>query len=421
MYPVPILLAVSGGLDSMVMLHQMLCKYGKDDIAVAHVNFQLRGLESNADMNFVQLACKEVGVQFYCERFDTNQYASDHKLGTQEAARNIRYNFFERLRKEHGFMVVATAHHQNDSIETFLINLMRGSGPEGLSGIQDVPERGIIRPLLHMKRKEIESYAKKHKVLWREDASNTSSKYMRNRVRHEVLPLLRDVRPGLEKALARNMEIQAELSNLLEEQVLSYQAGCVHQQGAKQCFELDGRSGLNLILGRILAGFGFNYTQVKDLLACQESGSYVSSESHILTFHKERLELTAHHTSVGGPWFIQEDLESSHIPISIRFESLKDVPATLDLGSSVALFDLEQLVFPLTIRAWSPGDKLQPLGMSGQKKVSDLLNDIGLSIEDKKGVYVMESAEDIIWVIGHRVDERYKVRSNSKALLKVYI
>ncbi|MCL4160622.1 UNVERIFIED_CONTAM: hypothetical protein GTU68_037774, partial [Idotea baltica] len=176
----------------MVMLHRMRSDYTKDQLAVVHCNFQLRGEESDADEKFLETSCQALGIRLHAKRMDTEIYATGHRVGIQEAARELRYQYFEDLMQEYGYACVATAHHRDDSIETYFINLLRGSGPEGLGGILEDNERKVIRPLLNLSRAEILDYAKHHGVAWREDSSNTSLKYLRNRVRHELVPLMTD-------------------------------------------------------------------------------------------------------------------------------------------------------------------------------------------------------------------------------------
>lgn len=417
MYPTPILLAVSGGLDSMVMLHRMVRDYRKENVAVAHCNFKLRGHESNQDEDFVRDTCRLLGVQFHCEQIDAEGYAKDHRLGIQEAARNIRYSYFDQLKQTHGYSCVATAHHRDDSIETYLINMLRGSGPEGLSGIKDDVETGLIRPLIAMERVDIHAYAERNGIDWREDSSNSSHKYFRNRIRLELLPLIKDMRPGAEKAIARNMEIQAELVDLLAGQVEDYRSTCCREEGDTQYIELDGRAGESLILGKLLSDYGFNRSQVKDILDSEESGAQVLAGGHVLTFHKGHLELTSYKPVEPGSWYIHEDLLANSLPIAVQFRVLDSIPRTLDQGSQVAILDAKRLKYPLVVRSWQAGDRIRPLGMHGEKKVSDLLNAAGCSVEEKKKVFVLLSGEDIVWVIGHRVNDLYKVRPGTKAVL----
>lgn len=404
----------------MVMLHQLHAKYGAESLGVAHCNFQLRGTDSDGDEQLVRSQCEQYGIRCFVKRFDTKSYAAEQKLSIQESARNLRFAYFFELKASQGFERIATAHHADDAIETFFINLMRGSGPRGLSGITEDPERGLIRPMLHLSRAEIEAYAQSHKIQWREDSSNASDAYLRNQLRHQLLPLMHDLKPGFGAVMHRNMAIQAQVDVLIKTEVAHYSAAHFKQlEEHKWELARTAHPSEALLVAHILSPFGFNATQVMDLIEATESGKQSFSASHVLSTRGNAWLLEQRQENSGSTYLIERDLESSHVSLGIEMELLDEVPDSLNVGNEVALLDLEKLDFPLTIRPWQAGDRMQPLGMQGVKNVSDILSESGLSLQERARVSVVLSGDEICWLMRHRISERFKVQANSKQVLRI--
>jgi tRNA(Ile)-lysidine synthase len=416
-----ILLAISGGIDSMVMLHRMNEVHGNKALAVAHCNFQLRGSESDEDERFVGTICQNMDVTFHSRSFPTSDYAAEGGLSIQEAARELRYAWFFELMSTHQYSAVATAHHSDDSIETFFINLLRGTGPKGLSGIQEDKERYVIRPLMDMDRAAILAYAQKHGITWREDRSNASKAYLRNAIRHDLIPLLEEMRPGFKKVMKRNMAEQKALSSLLDRAIETYRSKYFQEDAGTIRIAIQGLDTDNLILTHILRPYGFTPDQVANILASSESGKQVKSTSHIISSHRGGLLLSPLTAAPKGPWFISETLETADLPFELDLQYLIESPKSIDPDRHLAYLNEKTLVFPLTVRKWEDGDRIQPLGMEGTKLVSDLLNDLKVPLHEKDCTYVLLSGNEIAWVIGRRISDVFKCEQGNPTLLLRYL
>ncbi len=415
------LLAVSGGVDSVVMAD--VFKKAAYSFAIAHCNFTLRGKESDGDEQFVNDLANRYGVPFHVKHFDTAAYAENHKVSIQMAARDLRYAWLNESREKHKFDHIVIAHHADDAIETFFINLLRGTGIAGLHGITSVHE-SIIRPLLSFTRNDIEAYAKANKLKWREDSSNASDKYERNKIRHHLLPELLKINPDAAKAISHTIEnlrgTETIYRKAIEEKVtklLSIVEGKIHISLAR----LKKLEHLHVYLYEYLKEFGFNFTQAKEVCEGLEgqSGKIFLSATHRLTKDRRSLVLEkqeAKGTDNSGTIYTDDKVFRNGVMEIVL--SVKEKPADYKPyhPPSTACLDHAQLNFPLTIRKWAQGDKFYPLGMKRPKKVSDFLIDNKVSLSDKGIVYVMLSGNDIVWVIGHRIDERFKIVSATKKL-----
>jgi tRNA(Ile)-lysidine synthase len=412
-----ILVAVSGGLDSMVLLHML--KQLDIEVAVAHCNFQLRGQDSDEDEEFVRMYCDKISVPFFCKRFDTNNYATENKLSIQMAARELRYTWFEELIEGEGFTKLTTAHHFNDSIETMMLNWVRGAGIEGLRGIP--ARRGkIIRPLLFATRDEIISYAADHQIAWREDISNQTDDYQRNFIRHQVIPQLKRINISLENTIRESVNKMEDEWAFYLKNVEEWKEKFVIQEGemikiSKAGF-LDPAHGASLLWSSIKA-FGFRYELCKE--ACdikdKQSGKQFLSFSHKLVVDRDYFIVTPQ----GNHWN-EIRIQMDQAKVTLGPWTLDIVPST-DIKPSdnpnEAVLDTDKLVFPLLWRKWLPGDYFFPLGMTHRKKISDFLIDRKISVGEKDSVTVLESAGEIIWVAGHRIDNRFKLTPNTKRAL----
>ncbi|MBS1951719.1 MAG: tRNA(Ile)-lysidine synthetase [Cytophagales bacterium] len=414
-----ILLAVSGGKDSVALFHLFLENGFR--FAVAHAHFQLRGADADQDQAFVKKLCQKKSIPFYTKKFNTRLFAKQNSLSIQMAARELRYAWFQQLTATHQFDVVATAHHANDSIETVLLNFARGSGLEGWDGI--APNTGkIIRPLLFATRKQIDEYVKKNKLKWREDKSNATDDYQRNFIRHKILPQLKKINPSLENSFVESIEKITGSNELM-------QTGIVYWK-KKFCSEKNdqvhlSKKGLKLfqhpegVLWNLIKNYGFNLDQCNQIIrsVSEQPGKKFVSKKYELVIDRSALVITPHQ----GEWSelkikknqTEAELEGCLLLLSEKKE------AEIPKGNSIALLDLARLQFPLVWRKWKTGDYFYPLGMNHKKKVSDFLINQKISVAEKNRVSVLTSGGEIVWVVGHRISDHFKVTEGTKKFLQV--
>jgi tRNA(Ile)-lysidine synthase len=432
----PILLACSGGVDSMV-LADILLRLGSR-IGMAHCNFQLRGDESDQDENFVRRFAEEKSIPFYSTRFDTKGFKSNNDVSTQMAARALRYEWFEKIRKENGYHVIATAHHLDDQLETILLNLVKGTGIKGLSAMQ--PKNGfIIRPLLEISKQDILLYAGENKIKYREDASNASADYQRNALRLEVIPKLQKINPAL------HATIKDFISNIRDYEILSEE---YIQQLKKKCWSekngiteiktgfINAHPAGRTILFNLISEFNFNSDQASQLYQSIKSknttasGRQFFSGTHRIVADRKSFFIVPKNAT-------REDyLVFDKIPSNILFNQYKIkcsiIPvheANIKASPRFAYFDLEKLQFPWMIRYAKEGDYFYPFGLSkpktpgkaGKKKLSKYFKDEKFSLIQKENTPVLFSGEKLMWVVGHRIDDRFKVTSSTKQILRFLI
>lgn len=415
-----LLLATSGGLDSMIMAH--LFHKLKYDVALVHCNFQLRGMESFGDQNFVQDYAEANEIPIFVTQFDTEAFAKDYKLSTQVAARDLRYNWFYELLETENYDYILTGHHADDNIETFLINLSRGTGLEGLVGIPEQNDK-IIRPLLPFSREEIAKYANDNEIKWREDSSNASDKYLRNKIRHDLVPLLKELNPQFISSFQKTQSFLQESQQMVEDASIM-----VYQQVAKQ-EEEEIRFDLNQLkklpnyqsyLYQWLHEFGFlAWDDVYELVDSQ-SGKQVFSPNFRLLKDRDFLILCPISTEIEEKeYFITKDTKEVNIPLNLTFCRVSYISVPLNTAIFV---DQDQLQFPLVLRRWRQGDYFQPFGMEGKsKKVSKLFKDEKLSLIEKENVWILCSGETIVWIVGIRQDERFRVGDTTQNILKIQL
>ncbi len=411
-------LAVSGGLDSMVLLH--LFQQLPYEIAVLHCNFQLRGLESFGDQNFVSEYSNQNTIPFFFTQFDTTAFAKDYKLSTQVAARELRYSWFYEQLEIQNFDYILTAHHADDNLETFLINLSRGTGLEGLTGIPAQNDK-IIRPLLPFTRQEIEVYAKEINLQWREDSSNASDKYLRNKIRHTLIPILKELNENFISSFQKTQNYLQEAQTLVEDASIMVYQQVVRQKESEMHFDLKKLMQLpnyKSYLYQWLHEFGFTaWEDIYDLVECQ-SGKQVFSDGFRLLKNRDFLILSPlHSVKESVEFLINEDQQKINIPLNLSFCKVADI--SIDANTTIFV-DADKLQFPLVLRHWNEGDLFQPFGMSGQsKKVSKLFKDEKLSLIEKENVWLLCSNNQIVWVIGMRQDERFRIENTTKNILKI--
>ena len=414
-----IFLAVSGGIDSLVLLE--LFYQLKYEIAVLHCNFSLRDSESYGDENFVIATCKSKNIPIFVQKFDTKQFASDYKLSIQLAARKLRYDWFYEQLREQNFDYIITAHHLDDSLETFLINLTRGTGIDGLTGIPNQNDK-IVRPLLPFSREQIEVFAKENDILWREDSSNSSNKYLRNKLRHDLIPILKEVQPNLLSSFENTLE------NLKQAQSLIYDASRIIYKDVVA--EVDNQIKINSKKLLLLPNYQaylyqwlkpYNFSAWNDIydLVYAQSGKQIFSENYILLKDRDFLILYRNENVNDEKEFLLEKNQLEvKIPLNLSICKVADIS---QMTSNCIFVDENKLQFPLTIRKWKEGDYFYPFGMQGKKKLSKFFKDEKFSIIDKSSTWLLCSNNEIVWVINKRLDDRFKVTTETTNILKISV
>ncbi|MDW8330070.1 MAG: tRNA lysidine(34) synthetase TilS [Cyclobacteriaceae bacterium] len=409
-----LLLAISGGMDSMTMLH-LFVSAGYNNLAVAHANFRLRGKESDEDEQFVQQYSAARGIAFFKRHFDTENYARQNGISVQMAARELRYSWFDELIEQENFSAVATAHTLTDAIETSLMNFLHGAPTEGLAGIP-VKNNRVIRPLLFASRKEVEHYARENRITWREDSSNASDKYLRNYLRHHVLPHFSQVNPSWEDNAGRTLEklhgsliLQQLGLKLITEKFIRTEPTCVTL--SKEFFRTNAHP---LILHKLIEDYGFNYPTCVNIMKAvhEQPGKKFLSATHQLTIDRDALIITPHPSTNEDVLIGQEQPKAVMGSRQLVFHParISERPA----APASAVLDADKLVFPLRWRAWKPGDYFYPLGLGHRKKISDFLIDNKIPLPEKNRVTVLESGGKVAWVVGYRIDDRFKITSETK-------
>jgi tRNA(Ile)-lysidine synthase len=409
-----LLIAISGGLDSVVLFH-LLHKLNYD-VSLAHCNFKLRGKESDLDEEFIKNLNQISANQIFTIIFDTEKYAKEHKLSTQIAARELRYNWFQKLITEHKFEYVLTAHHADDNLETFLIHLTRGSGLDGFTGIPKV-NGNIVRPLLAFSRKEILNYAKDHDIEWREDASNASNKYIRNKIRHQVLPVLKEINPSILDSFATTLENLQESKQIIEDRIENIASEVLEKEANFIKIDIEKIKELSnskAYLYQLLKSYHFTeWNDVYDLLNAQ-SGKQVFSKTHRLLKDRDVLILSKIDlsNSIEIAFQIEEEITEITNPIHLTF---KEVIEKSTENKQTIYVDKDLLKYPLMLRKWEKGDYIYPLGMQGKKKLSKYFKDEKFSLIDKENTWLLCNAENqIMWIINHRQDRRFVKNKNLK-------
>jgi tRNA(Ile)-lysidine synthase len=416
-----ILLAVSGGIDSVVLLN--LAYKSNLNFSVAHANFQLRADESNGDEQFVRELSEKYKAPFFTNRFNTKDFAKKKGISTQMAARELRYQWFSETMSKEKIDYVVTAHHLSDNLETALLNFTRGTGVSGMRGMV-YQSANLIRPLLAFTREEIELYANSEKLTWREDSSNYSVDYSRNYLRHEVIPKLKKINPSLETTFENNatrFNAEEELVRFAISQLSVHYVSNANQQviiKKKMLDHFDNKVG---VLWEFSKDFGFNVDQCRSIIdsVSGESGKQFHASEFTLSVDRESFIISKQPIES----FFFEIKETDKLVLLNSFELSIEEPADLQFSASPleAFLDKESLTFPLIVRNWKKGDSFFPLGMKQKKKVSDFLIDQKISMPDKNQVLVVESNNAICWVIGYRIDDRFKVTSDTKSVISLKI
>lgn len=398
-----VLVALSGGADSVALL-RVLHALGYQ-CECAHCNFHLRGEESNRDEAFVQQLCQKFDIPLHVTHFDTTDYAHTKRISIEMAARELRYQWFETLRQSIGASVIAVAHHRDDSVETFLLNLIRGTGINGLKGI--APKNGyVVRPLLQESRENILDYLQHLNQDYVTDSTNLQDEYMRNKIRLNLLPLMKELNPSVSESIAATAERLADAALIYnKEREMAIQRVMKGEKVISISALLDETAPSSLLF-ELLHPYGFNPSQIKVIyqsLFGQSGRRFHSSQWEVL---RDRDSLILH--SFNGE-------EINHVPPTLTYETVDITPEfIIPRDKHIACLDADKVTLPLTVRKWQVGDKFTPLGMKGKKNVSDYLTDRKFTLFQKEHQYVACQGDKIVWLIGERIDNAYRIDADSK-------
>ena len=427
-----LLIATSGGIDSVALTHLLHLLQFK--ISLAHCNFRLRGIDSDTDEIFIKTEAEQLKINCFTTSFNTEAFAKKNGISIQMAARELRYNWFEEIRKNNHFDYILTAHHADDNLETFLINLSRGTGLDGLTGIPAV-NNSIVRPLLPFSRKEIITFVKNNNLLWREDKSNTETKYLRNKLRHDIIPLLKELNPNFITSFTKTIENLQGSKQVVTDKIAEVEAQVIHKK--EDVLELDiqkikALKNPKIYLFEILKTYGFSeWEDVYNLLEAQ-TGKNVFSSTHRLIKNRNFLLLSRVNSStnrydivtiaknVKGVNILNK--ETSQVDLKLKIEQV--LPSKIEqykTNKNRIHIDEEALKYPLYVRKWEKGDYFYPIGMEGKKKLSKYFKDEKLSLLDKESIWLLCSENKIVWIIGKRLDNRFKIDKNTTKILKIEI
>lgn len=426
-----LLVAVSGGIDSVVLTH-LLHKL-KFRTSLAHCNFSLRGKESNEDEEFVKQLGENLEIQAYTIKFETEAYAEEKGISTQMAARDLRYSWFQKIAKENNIDYIVTGHQKDDVLETFFINLTRGTGLDGLTGIPEI-QGNIVRPFMIFSRNEILVYAAKKKILWREDRTNSSIRYVRNKIRHKIIPVLKELNPNLLETFFNTLENLKGSQQIVKDRIQNIKEKITKTHKNEKHFSIDELKKLSnpkIYLFEILKEYGFTeWNDVADLLECQ-SGKQVFSKTHRLLKDREvlilsemlkqeeieRFEISENTHEISTP--IKLKLETITIPFDTKNHQNKVLEELIFDNKNTISIDFDNIEFPLILRKRQKGDFFFPIGLNGKKKVSKFFKDEKLSLIDKENAWLLCSKNDLIWIVGMRLDDRFKVTKTTSKILKI--
>ncbi|MDF4203344.1 tRNA lysidine(34) synthetase TilS [Maribacter sp. SA7] len=412
------IIACSGGLDSSVLVE--LCHKTNLNFSIAHCNFRLRGKDSDGDESFVREYAIKIEKPFFVTHFDTLGYVNQHKVSVQMAARELRYAWFDQLLAEHNSSYLLTAHHANDNLETFLINLSRGTGIEGLTGIPS-KINNIRRPLLSFTRQELESFANDQQMQWREDASNADAKYLRNKIRLEIIPKLNELHPTFSDNFKNTLDYLKQTDGIasaylqkLKQELFIENNGRVEIEIAK----LKELQPLATYLFGLFSAYGFKEMENLEALLDGLSGKQLVSSTHVLVKNREVLILSSKNETKldTQEYFVTEEEVPLNLPVNLKFTVVSERYNNLD---TVIYIQKNTLKYPLTVRKWKMGDYFYPLGLNRKKKLSKFFKDEKVDVLSKEKTWLLCSGEQIVWVIGMRADHRFRVDDTTQEILKI--
>lgn len=418
-----LLVGVSGGIDSVVLI-DLLSRAGLA-FAVAHCNFQLRGAESDQDERFVRELSESYGKLCFCKTFETKEYASENGISIEMAARDLRYDWFEEVRRTHHFDWIVVAHHRDDQIETFFLNLARGTGISGLTGMKVVHGK-VVRPLLFGSRKEIEIYAAANKLQFREDSSNALTDFQRNKIRKLVLPLMDELNPSFRESMEKTIGHLRETSSIYIQAIERAKELVVRRRSNGETefvlAELRLLNPLSTYLFELLRPFHFNGEVVEEMVKALDgqTGKQFFSSSYRAVLDREAIIICKLSEEASARYYLDETLTRMDFPVKLSISTQKRTGSfRWNTSPKIATLDKELLQFPLILRKWQNGDYFQPLGMHGMKKLSDFFVDEKFSLPQKEECWILANGEEIVWIVGVRVDDRYKITPETKNILVV--
>ena len=420
-----VLLTVSGGVDSMVLMS--LCVNSGYNVGVAHCNFSLRGAESDEDEILVQETARRYGIECYNKRFDTISEMERTGESMEMAARRLRYEWFAELCKEHGYTVIAVAHHIDDSIETFFINLLRGTGLRGLTGIHKQVGQ-IVRPLMFATRKQILDYAQRKHIPYRDDSSNKSTKYLRNKIRLGLIPRIREISPRFPFIMHQNIERLTAAQRFIAGAIENIYTQAVTEQDGIYTLHIDkiaDTTSRDFVIYEILSSrFGFKGDTVDSLCRALESGNSGKrfySRSFVAYIDRENIAITRIEEDDPCCITLREGQQRAYCGNSVLYFELCDVDSltTYNVPDNVALLDADKVTYPLTLRRWMEGDSFTPFGMAGNKKVSDFLIDAKVSMAEKSRQFVLISGEQIAWLVGRRIGDEFRITNKTERVIRI--
>lgn len=417
-----ILLGISGGIDSVVLAH--LFRNLNFEFALAHCNFCLRGKDADDDEQFVKELGRLLHVNVYTKSFSTEKYAKEHKLSIQMAARKLRYDWFDTILKMNQFNYIATAHHTDDNLETFLINFTRGTGLNGLTGIPEIKEN-IIRPLLPFSREQIEEYVAKNTIIWQEDASNAKIAYQRNKIRHQIVPILKEMNPNLLSSFKKTTQYLNESQRIIDAAILKLKENVILSETKNltkiYIHKIKELSSPKAYLFELLKNYGFTeWNDVTNLLEAQ-SGKQLFSKTHRLLKDRDFILLTEINSAKAKvkKYEIKKGQKSIALEkFELVFRETEHLETKVE-SKDIVFINMDKLQFPLQLRRWQKGDFFYPLGMSGKKKLSKFFKDEKFSLVDKENIWLLCSDNDIVWILGKRLDDRFKINNNTKNIVRV--
>ena len=416
-----ILLAVSGGKDSVAMAHLFFTLDFK--FAIAHCNFNLRGEESKRDENFVKNLAEQFEVSFHLTSFETQKFAEENKISTQMAARDLRYAYFEEIRAQFNYQKIAIAQHQNDAIETVMINLIRGTGISGLHGIKAKRE-SIIRPMLCFNSDDISTIIKENNFVFVEDSSNASNKYIRNKIRLEIIPVMKKINPSLEQTFIKNQNHFNELEQFLHLQVEKLKSAILVKTDTGfqiKIADIQNLKPQTLLLFEVLKPYNFNETVINDIIKALNgiSGKHFFSITHSLIIDREYVLIHKIEDRNIHELIVPEDKNQFQFAgYRVNKRVLKAFPSSFKKDINRIYIDADLLIYPLKLRFWKQGDSFKPFGMNGVKKLSDFFINQKINIEQKNNIPILVNGDGkIIWVCGLRSDDRFKVQTNTKKII----
>ena len=412
----PFLVAVSGGVDSVVLAH--LCALCNLDFSIAHCNFKLRDAASDGDEDFVRQLANKLNKEIYVTNFDTNGYVNSNKVSIQMAARELRYNWFAKLLEKNKLKTVVTGHQADDNLETFLINLSRGTGVDGLVGIPAKTELAT-RPLLPFTREQIVAFAEANFITWREDQTNKETKYLRNKIRHKIVPVLKELHPTFLQNFENTQSNLQETATLANNHIKQIKEQLFVQKGTVteiSVLELLQYKPIKTYMYALFNEFGFTEWQDVANLLTTMSGKQVLSKTHRLVKDRDVLLLQELKERSSDVYFINEEQTAVDHPIYLKLEQVSALDATND---ATIYIDKTKLEFPLVLRKWEQGDVFYPFGQQGKKKLSKYYKDIKLSVVAKEEQWLLCSGNKIVWVVGKRADNRFSVKDGVSSILKI--